>query len=110
MARVVRANITRSGQHHSSWRRRRRTPSTCACSSNWEPNRYSDIWNRTNKYGWTPLAIAEGHRPGNFKPSAETIVAITHVLSAAGIQPSAKTTAAENTDEYKVEAAKKPAL
>ena len=27
------------------------------------------IWNRKNKYGWTPLLIAEGHRPGNFKPS-----------------------------------------
>ena len=35
-----------------------------------------EVWNRKNKYGWTPLAIAEGHRPGNFKPSPETIAAI----------------------------------
>lgn len=27
-----------------------------------------EIWSRKNKYGWTPLLIAEGHRPGNFKP------------------------------------------
>lgn len=31
------------------------------------------IWNRKNKYGWTPLLIAEGHRPGNFKPSFEIV-------------------------------------
>jgi uncharacterized protein len=41
-----------------------------------------EIWNRTNKYGWTPLMIAEGHRPGNFKPSAETIAALQKVLAA----------------------------
>jgi len=27
-----------------------------------------DVWNQKNKYGWTPLAIARGHRFGNFKP------------------------------------------
>src|SRR5206468_6089211 len=35
-----------------------------------------EVWNRTNKWGWTPLRIAEGYRPGNFKPSAETIAAL----------------------------------
>jgi hypothetical protein len=30
-----------------------------------------EVWNRKNKYGWTPLMIAGGQRPGNFKPSAE---------------------------------------
>jgi ankyrin repeat protein len=44
-----------------------------------------EIWNRKNKYGWTPLLIAEGHRPGNFKPSAETIVAVQNVMRAAGV-------------------------
>lgn len=44
-----------------------------------------EIWNRKNKYGWTPLAIAEGHRPGNFKPSAETIIAVQKVMLAAGV-------------------------
>ncbi len=44
-----------------------------------------EIWNRKNKYGWTPLLIAEGHRPGNFKPSAETIVAVQNVMLAAGV-------------------------
>ncbi|MDA1276534.1 MAG: ankyrin repeat domain-containing protein [Verrucomicrobia bacterium] len=47
------------------------------------------IWNQKNKYGWTPLLIAEGHRPGNFKPSAETITAIHHVMQAEGITPPA---------------------
>lgn len=50
-----------------------------------------DVWNRTNKYGWTPLLIAEGHRPGNFKPSAETITALHQVMLAAGITPPAST-------------------
>jgi ankyrin repeat protein len=44
-----------------------------------------EIWNRTNKYGWTPLMIAEGHRPGNFKPSFETTAALHRVMLAAGI-------------------------
>jgi ankyrin repeat protein len=46
-----------------------------------------DIWNRKNKYGWTPLVIAEGFRPGNFKPSAETVDAIHRVMRAAGVTP-----------------------
>jgi len=44
-----------------------------------------EIWNRKNKYGWTPLSIAEGHRPGNFKPSAETVEALQRVILAAGV-------------------------
>jgi uncharacterized protein len=44
-----------------------------------------ELWNRKNKYGWTPLAIADGHRPGNFKPSAETSAAIQRVMLAAGV-------------------------
>ncbi len=53
-----------------------------------------EIWNRKNKYGWTPLLIAEGHRPGNFKPSAETIAAIHRVMLAAGVSPPTNTTPA----------------
>lgn len=44
-----------------------------------------EVWNRKNRYGWTPLSIAEGHRPGNFKPSAETVTALQKVMRAAGI-------------------------
>jgi uncharacterized protein len=44
-------------------------------------------WNRKNKYGWTPLLIAEGFRPGNFKPSVETVEAIHRVMRAAGVTP-----------------------
>jgi ankyrin repeat protein len=46
-----------------------------------------DVWNRKNKWGWTPLRIAEGHRPGNFKPSAETVAAIHEVMLSAGVTP-----------------------
>jgi len=46
-----------------------------------------EVWNRKNKYGWTPLSIAEGHRPGNFKPSPPTIDAIHRVMRAAGVSP-----------------------
>ncbi len=42
-----------------------------------------EVWNRKDKFGWTPLSIAEGHRPGNFKPSPETIAALRRVLDAA---------------------------
>jgi len=44
-----------------------------------------EVWNRENKYGWTPLRIAEGYRVGNFKPSAETIAAIHRVMQVAGV-------------------------
>jgi len=46
-----------------------------------------EVWNRKNKYGWTPLLIAEGHRVGNFKPSFETVAAIHRVMQAAGVTP-----------------------
>jgi uncharacterized protein len=42
-----------------------------------------DVWDRKDKYGWTPLMIAEGHRPGNFKPSPETIAALQRVMLSA---------------------------
>jgi ankyrin repeat protein len=45
------------------------------------------VWNQKDKYGWTPLMIAEGFRPGNFKPSEETIQAIHRLMEAAGVTP-----------------------
>jgi ankyrin repeat protein len=69
-----------------------------------------EIWNRKNKYGWTPLLIAEGHRPGNFKPSFESIAALHQVMRAAGVTPPASATpvAAEKLDAYPAEQVKKP--
>ncbi len=46
-----------------------------------------NVWNRKNKHGWTPLLIAEGHRPGNFRPSPETIVALHRVMRADRVEP-----------------------
>ena len=50
------------------------------------------VWNRKNKRRWTPLMIAQGHRPGNFRPSAKTITAIHRVMRAAGVKPRAEST------------------
>jgi ankyrin repeat protein len=44
-------------------------------------------WNREDRFGWTPLAIAIGYRFGNFKPSAETEAALREVMIAAGVTP-----------------------
>ena len=45
------------------------------------------IWNTTNRHKRTPLLIAEGYRPGNFKPSFATVEAITKVMLSHGVQP-----------------------
>lgn len=69
-----------------------------------------EIWNRKNRYGWTPLLIAEGYRPGNFKPSFETIAAIHRVMLAAGVTPPTPklSSAAEDSSGYQVPGTKKP--
>jgi ankyrin repeat protein len=46
-----------------------------------------DIWNKPDKYGWTPLAIAVGYRFGNFKPSPDTEASIRAVMIANGVTP-----------------------
>jgi uncharacterized protein len=46
-----------------------------------------DVWNRPNKWGWTPLRIAEGYRVGNFKPSPPTLAALHRAMQAAGLTP-----------------------
>ena len=45
------------------------------------------IWNTNNHKKRTPLLIAEGYRPGNFKPSFETVDAITQVMLSQGVKP-----------------------
>jgi uncharacterized protein len=52
-----------------------------------------DRWNKENRFGWTPLAIAAGYRFGNFKPSAETEAAVREVMIAAGVTPPLKVVA-----------------
>jgi ankyrin repeat protein len=51
------------------------------------------VWNRKNKFGWTPLSIAEGYRFGNFKPSAVTVAALHKVMTAAGLSIASDPTA-----------------
>ena len=67
-----------------------------------------DIWNRKNRWGWTPLMIAEGHRPGNFKPSAETTEAIRKVMVAAGVEPPTDSGPVANGDAYQSGATNAP--
>ena len=47
------------------------------------------VWNHKNRFGWTPLEIAQGHRPGNFRPAPETIAAVEGLMCAAGAGPEA---------------------
>jgi ankyrin repeat protein len=66
-----------------------------------------EIWNQKDKWGWTPLRIAQGYRPGNFRPSPETTAAIESVMLAAGVKPPGDdATVARGGDEYATEAAK----
>jgi ankyrin repeat protein len=46
-----------------------------------------DVWNKPDKFEWTPLAIAVGYRFGNFKPSPETEAAIREEMIKAGVTP-----------------------
>jgi ankyrin repeat protein len=46
-----------------------------------------EIWNTRNRAGWTPLMIARGHRPGNFRLAPDTVAAIEKVMRAAGVEP-----------------------
>jgi uncharacterized protein len=52
-----------------------------------------DLWNKDNRFGWTPLAIAVGYRFGNFKPSPDTEAAVREVMIAAGVTPPKTVTA-----------------
>ncbi len=45
------------------------------------------IWHRANQHGWTPHLIAQGYRPGSFKPSPEMIAVIETALIDSGIEP-----------------------
>jgi ankyrin repeat protein len=64
-----------------------------------------EIWNQKNRWGWTPLLIAQGYRPGNFKPSAETIDAIEKAMKAAGVEIPPPPTPTTNPTEYDAPAA-----
>ncbi|HKS35779.1 MAG TPA: ankyrin repeat domain-containing protein [Verrucomicrobiae bacterium] len=69
-----------------------------------------EIWNRKNSFGSTPLMFAQGYRPGNFKPSFETIDAVQRVMLAAGVAlpTNATPTVLRNSDWEPVPAKKKP--
>ena len=45
------------------------------------------IWNQKNRSGWTPLLIAQGFRPGNFRPLVPAIEAISVVMRKHGVEP-----------------------
>ncbi len=58
-----------------------------------------EVWNKKNKSGWTPLAIAQGYRFGNFKPSPPTEAALRKVFAKAGVRPEEFNK--NNTSDYK---------
>ena len=52
-----------------------------------------EVWNRKNKLGSTPLAIAVGYRgPRSFRPQPNAEAAIREVMIAAGVDPPKKVT------------------
>jgi len=51
------------------------------------------VWNKEDRFGWTPLAIAVGYRFGNFKPSPDTEAAVRDVMIKAGVTPPKTVTA-----------------
>ena len=59
------------------------------------------VWNRKNKFGWTPLMIARGHRPGNFRPSPKTIVAVEEVMRAGGVEIPPEMKREEDDERYR---------
>ncbi|MEZ6131439.1 MAG: ankyrin repeat domain-containing protein [Planctomycetaceae bacterium] len=58
------------------------------------------VWNRPNKYKWTPLLISQGFRPGNFKPAPATTAAIESVMRSKGVEPPPAPDRPENNSNY----------
>ena len=46
------------------------------------------VWNKKNKYNWTPLLITQGFRPGNFRPIQYSEEAMAKIMLSHGVQPS----------------------
>ena len=60
-----------------------------------------DIWNCKNKQGRTPLDIARGDRPGNFKPDLDTAQALEEVMQKHQVKiPAEKTPNGEQKDNW----------
>lgn len=47
-------------------------------------------WNHKNKPGWTPVMIAQGHRPGSFKPSPVTVAALKRAMNRKSVADSSQ--------------------
>lgn len=44
-----------------------------------------EVWNQSNRWGWTPLIIAHGYREGNFRPDPATITCLEELMRSAGL-------------------------
>ena len=59
-----------------------------------------EVWNRKNKLGSTPLAIAVGYRgPRSFRPQPNAEAAIREVMIAAGVDPPKKVTVTAKAEQ-----------
>jgi ankyrin repeat protein len=45
----------------------------------------AEVWNSSNRWGWTPLIIAHGYREGNFRPDVATIECLEEIMKAANL-------------------------
>jgi ankyrin repeat protein len=59
-----------------------------------------NVWNHKNKSGWTPLLIAYGYRPGNFRPEPDSIAAVEKAMRAAGVTPPPRPKDPANPKQY----------
>ena len=57
------------------------------------------IWNQKDRYGWTPLLIAQGFRPGNFRPIQYSEEALAKIMRSHGVEP-AKSPPPPRSQEY----------
>lgn len=57
------------------------------------------IWNERNRYGWTPLLIAQGFRPGNFRPIQYSEDALANIMRSHGVEPT-KSPPPPRSEEY----------
>ena len=59
------------------------------------------VWNCRNKQGRTPLDIARGYRPGNFKPDFETERALKEIMKKHGVTvPATSTPTASKQEDW----------
>lgn len=64
----------------------------------------SKFWNHKNASNWTPIRIAQGYRPGSFKPSPETVSALEAAIAADAAEVETKSAPDSNDSDRPLKA------